>query len=88
MRPGAIEVDHRFHRLGDRVGFGHVLFLDDLDPGHFLQRLDGDGVRLVPTEIVARADIDDSHREIGGGESPIKRGKIEGCSRGAQARRT
>ena len=41
---------------------GDVLFLDHLDARHRLQRLDGDGMRLVPAEIVARADIDDADR--------------------------
>jgi len=34
---GAVEVDHRFHRLRDRVGLGHVLFLDNLHARHFRQ---------------------------------------------------
>jgi hypothetical protein len=28
---GAIEIDHRLHRLGDSVGLGDVLFLDHSD---------------------------------------------------------
>jgi hypothetical protein len=79
---GAVEVDHRFHRLRDRVGFGHVLFFDDLDPRHFLQRLDRDRVRLVPAEIVSRPDINDPHSQVGGGESAPERAEIERCSRG------
>ena len=56
----AVEVDHRLHRLGDGVGLGHVLFLDDFDARHQLERCGRDRMRLVPAEVVARADIDDA----------------------------
>ena len=65
-QPGAVELDHRFHRLGDGVGLRHVLFLDDGDAGHLLQRFGGDRVGLVPAVVVARADVDDADGEVGG----------------------
>jgi hypothetical protein len=43
-------------------------------------------VGLIPAEIVARADINDPDREVGGGESATERAKIERCSRGAEGR--
>src|SRR3984957_8650945 len=65
---GAIEVDHRFHRLRVRVSLRHVLFLDHFHARHFRERLDRHRMRLVPAEIVARADIDHADREVLGGE--------------------
>jgi hypothetical protein len=41
-------------------------------------------MRLVPAEIVARADVNDADRKVCGGESATHRAKIERCSRGAQ----
>ena len=35
-------------------------------PGQRLQRLDGDRMGLIPAEIVARTDIDDADRDVGG----------------------
>jgi len=60
---GAVEIDHRFHRLGDGVGLRHVLFLDDGDARHLLQHVHGHRMRLVPAEIVARADIDGAEHD-------------------------
>ena len=62
---GAVEVDHRLHRLGDGVGLGDVLFLDDGDARQGLERFDRDGVRLVPAEIVLGTDIDDAEDDGG-----------------------
>ena len=84
MQAGAVEVDHQLHRFRDRVGLRHVLFFDHLDPRHFLQRLDRDRMGLVPAEIVARADVYDADRQVGGGESATQRAEIECCSRRAQ----
>ena len=81
----AVEVDHQFHRLRDRVGLGHVLLLDHLDARHFLQRLDRDRVRLVPAEIVARADVDDADREVLGGEGAPERAEISVAPANAEA---
>ena len=39
-------------------------------PGTSFERLDRDRMRLVPAEIVARADIDDADRQVLGGERP------------------
>ena len=83
----AVEVDHQLHGFGDGVGFGDVLFLDHLDARHFLQRLDRHGVGLVPAKIVARADVDNSDREVSGGESALDGAEIERCSRDAQCGR-
>ena len=66
MRFGAVELDHRFHGLGDGDGLRDVLFLDHLHARDLLQRLGGDGMRLVPAEVVARTDIDDADGELGG----------------------
>ena len=54
----AVKVDHRFHRLRDGIGFGHLLLFDDGDAGHLFQHVHGQRMGLVPAEIVARADID------------------------------
>ena len=46
-KAGPVEVDHRFHRLGDRVGLGHVLFLRHLHARHQLQGFDCNRMRLI-----------------------------------------
>jgi hypothetical protein len=63
---GSVQVDHRLHGLGAGIGLRDILFLDDLDPGHRLQRLGGDRMSLVPAEIVARPDIDDADGDVAG----------------------
>ena len=80
---GAVEVDHRFHRLGDGIGLGDVLLLDDGDVGDALENLHGDGVCLVPAEIIARADIDGTQRDVGGvGRADERHGQRRGGKAG------
>ena len=66
MRPAPSRLIIDSIDLGAGVGLRNVLLLDDLDARHLLERLDGDRMRLVPAEVVARADIDDADGEIGG----------------------
>jgi hypothetical protein len=62
----AVEIDHGLHGLLDRIGLRHLLFLDDLDAGKFLQRGGAGGVGLVVAIVVTRADIDEADRRICG----------------------
>ena len=80
---GAVEIDHRFHRLGAGVGLRNILFLDDLDARHQFQGLGGDRMRLVPAEIVASPDIDDAHSEVARGQGAPSRAEVQGCPRDA-----
>ena len=82
-QPRAIEIDHALHGLGaGRPSLGNILLLDDLDARHQFERFGGDGVRLVPAEIVASPDIDDADRQVGGGQG-APRGRVEGEARSA-----
>ncbi len=79
----AVEVDHRFHRLGDRVRLGDVLLLDDGDARHLLEDFHGHGVGLVPAEVIARADIDGAQHDRGlrpGEAHGQRRGRQTGCA--------
>ena len=78
MRPAPSRLIIDSIDLETGVGLRHVLFLDDFDARHFLQRLDRDGVRLVPAEVVARADIDDADREVGGARRALKGSELNG----------
>ena len=60
----AVEIDHRFHRFFDGVGFRHLLFLNDLEAGHLLQCRSALGVGLVVTIVVARSDVDEANRGV------------------------
>jgi hypothetical protein len=73
---GAVEVDHRLHRLFDRIGFRHLLLFDHLEASHLLQRRRALGVGLVVTVVIARPDIDEADRGVG-----RERGsRAEGCA--------
>ena len=63
---GAVEVDHRFHRLLDVDRLGNVLLLDDGDALDALQRRRTLGMRLVVAVVVLRADIDEADGGSGG----------------------
>jgi hypothetical protein len=69
----AVEVDHRFHRLLDVDGLGDVLFLDDGDTGHRLDRGGAFGMGLVVAEIVLGADIDEADGQAVAG-APSRQG--------------
>src|SRR5580698_429564 len=73
----AVEIDHRFHRLRNRVGLWNIFLFDNLYAWHVLERLDRDGVGLVPAEIVARANIDDADRQVGGAKRASDPAEIE-----------
>src|ERR1700730_18553447 len=59
-----VEIDHRFHSLGAAVGLRDVLLLDHLDARDPLQSLGCYRMCLIPAEIVARTDIDDTDRQL------------------------
>ena len=63
---GAVEVDHRLHRLLDVDRLRHVLLFDDGDAFHLLQRRGALGMGLVVAVVVLRPDIDEADGEIGG----------------------
>ena len=61
---GAVEIDHRLHRLLDRVGLGDLFFLNHLDVGQFLERGGALSVGLVVAVVIARADVDETDRGL------------------------
>ena len=75
-----VEIDHRLHRLGDRIRLGHVLLLDDGDARHLLEDVHGHRMGLVPAEIVARSDIDRAEHDGG-----LRPRQAEGQSGGGDA---
>ena len=66
----AVEIDHRLHGLLDRVGLRHLLLFDDLDARQLLQRRRALRMRLVVAVVVARTDIDEADRGVGGESRP------------------
>ncbi len=84
---GAVDVDHRLHRLRHRHRFRHILFFDHLDAGNFLQGLRADRMGLVPAIILARPDIDDADGDIGGAGRASDAGNNKRTSGGATEKR-
>ena len=62
----AVEIDHELDGLFDRVGLRDFLFLDHLEAGDLLQRRRTLRMRLVVAVVVARPDIDEADRGVGG----------------------
>ena len=81
--PGAVEIDHRFHRFRAGVCLRNILFLDDLHARHQFQGLGGDCMRLIPAEIVASPDIDDAHSEVARGQGAPGCAEVQGRARDA-----
>src|SRR4029077_5978996 len=80
---GAVEIDHRFHGLLNRVGFRDLLLLDHLDAGHLLQRGGAGGVRLVVAVVVTRSDIYEADDGILGERRAPRQGRGERGGGGA-----
>src|SRR5215470_10732927 len=62
---GIVESDYRLDRLGYSIGLGNVLLLDHLDARCLFQRRSGHRMRLVPAEVVARADVNKADDGVG-----------------------
>ena len=79
---GAVQIDHRLHGFGDGNGLRHILFLDHLDARDRLQGFRGHGMGLVPSEVVARPDINEPDNHVLG-ESPPRQSACDQPSRSA-----
>ena len=86
---GAAVGDQALHRLAicSRLGIvlsapvigalGEIIRLDDAGMGNALERKGGHGMRLVPSPIEARSDIDEAGDELGGSRKPYGEGGLE-----------
>ena len=76
----AVEIDHGFHGLLDRIRFRDLLFLDHLDAGESLEGYRALGMGLIVTVVVARTDIDEADGGVlGGGRAGRQHARERQC---------
>ena len=70
---GLIKVDHRFHRLLNVNGFGHVFLFDDDNAFHCLDGCGPFGMGLVIAKVIFRTDVDKPN-----GQGTVRTSKAKG----------